>query len=52
MKKVKYNGDLEVIMPTIGITVEPGDVIDVEDDFENGKFTPVDDTNNTKGDNQ
>lgn len=55
MKKVKYNGDYTVIMPTLGIEVNPGDTVDVEDDFNNDHFAQAEEETKTvkkKGDNE
>lgn len=41
MKKVKYKGDLPALLPTLGIEVKPGDVIEVPDDFVNANFEEV-----------
>lgn len=41
MKKVKYNGSLPTVLPTLGLEVKPGDVIDVPDDFNNALFDEV-----------
>ena len=41
MKNVKYVGSYEAFLPTIGKQVIPGDVIEVEDDFENVLFVLV-----------
>ncbi len=41
MKKVKYVGQYEANLPTLGIAVTPGDVIDVDDNFENVLFVLV-----------
>ena len=38
MKNVKYVGTYEAYLPTLGIYVVPGDVIEVEDDFESVLF--------------
>jgi hypothetical protein len=41
MKKVKYNGQNEVLIPTHGLIVNNGDVIEVEDDFNNAQFEEI-----------
>lgn len=41
MKKVKYNGPIPVIAPTLGLEIKPGDTLDVPDDFVNGAFEEV-----------
>ena len=41
MKKLKYVGQYEADLPTLGIAVTPGDVIEVEDNFENVLFVLV-----------
>ena len=41
MKKVKFIGAYEALLPTLGITVKPEDVIEVEDDFDNVLFLLV-----------
>jgi hypothetical protein len=41
MKKVKYNGQTEVLLPLHGKIVNNGDVIEVEDEFENALFEEV-----------
>lgn len=41
MKKVKYNGTLKALVPTLNLEVNPGDVIDVPDDFVNTQFEEV-----------
>lgn len=38
MKKVKYIGQLEALLPKHGVVVNNGDVIEVGDDFENALF--------------
>lgn len=38
MKKVVYKGDLPALLPTLGIEVKPGDVVEVPDDFFNPQF--------------
>jgi hypothetical protein len=40
-KKARYEGDHAVDLPTLGIRVEPGDVIDVPDEFSNSLFVEV-----------
>lgn len=49
-KKVRYNGDRTVDLPTINVRVEPGGVIEVDDDFNNALFEVVAPTKKTKGD--
>lgn len=41
MKKVQYTGEWPADLTTIGIHVEPQDVIDVADDFEHPLFVAV-----------
>lgn len=41
MKKVQYMGELEKILPTLGLTVNKGDVVEVPDDFFNAEFQEV-----------
>lgn len=41
MKTVKYVGDYEAHLPSIGVFVKPGDEIEVDDDFVNGLFVLV-----------
>lgn len=41
MKKVKYVGDAPQLLPTLGVTVANGDVIDVPDEFSNSNFEDV-----------
>lgn len=41
MKKVRYEGQNEVILHSYGIEVKNGDVIEVEDDFFNAQFSDV-----------
>lgn len=41
MKKVKYNGENEVVLYSYGIIVNKDDVIEVEDDFFNAQFSDV-----------
>ena len=36
-----FNGDHPVILPSIGVFANPGDVVDVPDDFANANFSPV-----------
>lgn len=43
MKKVKYNGDLEALIPTLSVVVKKGDIIEVPDDFFNVDFEEVKD---------
>jgi hypothetical protein len=40
-KKVRYLGDYAVDIPALSVHVEPGDVIEVPDDFVNGQFEEV-----------
>jgi hypothetical protein len=40
-KKVRFNGHEAVDLPTLGVRVEPGDVIDVPDEFLNSLFVEV-----------
>lgn len=47
MKKVKYNGTLPALLPTLGLEVNPGDVIDAPDDFMNAQFEEVVDKKTT-----
>jgi hypothetical protein len=44
MKKVKYIGELPAFLPTLGLEVEPGDIIEVPDDFLNANFENVKET--------
>jgi hypothetical protein len=46
-KKVRFNGHEAVDLPTLGVRVEPGDVIDVPDCFENALFTDVKESKKT-----
>lgn len=39
--KVKYNGELPALLPTLGKLVNPEDIIDVPDDFNNSEFTVI-----------
>jgi hypothetical protein len=41
MKKVKYNGQNEALLPLHGLVVHNGDVIEVEDEFENALFEEI-----------
>lgn len=41
MKKLKYKGQHEAIIPTHGLIVNYGDVIEVEDDFNNAQFEEI-----------
>lgn len=50
--KVKYKGDLPAHLPTLGIEVMPGDVIDVPDDFNNVNFKPFVDKKTSANDNK
>ncbi|GEM_PF-5873463 len=43
MKSVKYMAEYDGNLPSLGISVKPGDVIEVEDDFDNALFVLVDD---------
>lgn len=52
MKKVVYKGDIEVIIPSLGILVKQGDVIDVPDDFLNGQFEDVKEKKEVKEENK
>jgi hypothetical protein len=38
VKQVKYVGELDADLPSLGLFVVKNDVIDVPDDFENGLF--------------
>lgn len=49
MKKVKYVGEFEAVMPSLNVSIKPGDIIEVDDDFYNSNFIPVEDTKK-KGD--
>jgi hypothetical protein len=51
MKKVRYIGELPVILPTVGLEVNPEDVIDVPDDFNNAAFEEITEKKTIKGDN-
>lgn len=50
MKKLKYVGDQEVIIPQLGVLVKNGDVIDAPDDFNNANFQAVKSKEAPKGD--
>ncbi|WDL97801.1 hypothetical protein [Alicyclobacillus sp. ALC3] len=39
--QVKYTGASPVVLPTLGKSAEPGDVIEVPDDFEHPQFAAV-----------
>lgn len=52
MKKVKYVGDTEVALTTLGLVVKNGDVVDVPDDFANELFQEVPPAKTTKGDDK
>ena len=39
--KVKYTGDIPQQLPTIGLEVQPGDEVEVPDDFRNALFVLV-----------
>lgn len=41
MKKVKYIGKIEVLIPHQGLIVNNGDVVEVPDDFTNVQFEEV-----------
>jgi hypothetical protein len=41
MKKARYDGSFAVDVPSLGLVVQPGDVIDVPDDFANSQFSDV-----------
>jgi hypothetical protein len=41
LKKVKYVGDVEVVIPTLGLVVNKDDVIEVDDSFYNAQFEDV-----------
>jgi cupin superfamily acireductone dioxygenase involved in methionine salvage len=43
MKKVRYNGEHEQVLTTLGIQVNNGDVIPVPDEFEHPLFDTVED---------
>ena len=51
MKRVKFVGEYEVTMPTINVQVKPGDVIEVEDTFDNALFVLEEKIKVVKGDN-
>lgn len=40
--KMRYKGDHPADLPTIGLHVEPGDVVEVPDGFQHPRFEPVD----------
>jgi hypothetical protein len=40
-KNVKYVGELDAELPSLGLEVSNGDVITVPDDFENGSFEDI-----------
>ncbi len=50
MKKVRYEGEEEKILPTLGIKVNKGDEVDVPDDFANIHFILVGNKQIKKGD--
>lgn len=52
--KVKYVGEIDVMIPTLGIQVKKGDEIEVPEDFSNANFVPVEEKVNSKkkGDNE
>jgi hypothetical protein len=60
MKNVQYVGSYEAFLPTISKYVNPGDVIEVEDDFDNVLFVLVEENvpeaptkeTKTKGENK
>jgi hypothetical protein len=39
LKRVRYNGAVGADLVTLGVHVEPGDVIEVNDDFVNSQFS-------------
>ena len=39
--KFRYDGAGERVFPTVGVTVQPGDVFDGPDDFQHVDVTPV-----------
>ncbi|QQE80931.1 hypothetical protein [Alicyclobacillus sp. SO9] len=39
--KFKYNGELPTTLPTLGVDVEPGDEVELPDDFFNPLFEAV-----------
>lgn len=49
MKRVKYIGEVEVMLPALHVIVRPNDELDVPDDFENALFILVE-TKAKKGD--
>jgi hypothetical protein len=38
---VRFTGEFAVDLPSLGMRVEPDEVIDVDDDFENAMFVEV-----------
>ena len=44
MKKVKYLGTFDVIIPSLGLVVTNGDVIEVPDDFSNACYADYDES--------
>lgn len=51
MKTVKYVGDYEAHLPSLGKFVKPGDELEVDDDFVNVLFILVENTQ-TEGDKE
>jgi hypothetical protein len=41
VKKVKYNGEITVIIPSLGLEVSKGNIIGVPDNFNNALFEDV-----------
>lgn len=41
MRKVKYIGETEAILPHLGVAVKPGEEIEVDEDFNNTLFVPI-----------
>ena len=39
MAQFTYNGEQELVFPTLGVTVKKGDTIDAPADFSNPNFT-------------
>lgn len=49
MRKVKYIGEIEAILPNLGISIKPGQEIEVDEDFNNTLFVPVEEIKTEKG---
>jgi hypothetical protein len=41
MAKFVYNGEAELVFPTLGVTVSKGDIFDAPDDFTAANVAPV-----------